>query len=86
MAPGIAPYNGLVPVTANSRALSKEEHEADQHYTDIQRWVEIAAERVGAWAPMRIDCRRQVEGGPFFLFDVNMKPVSFRFFSSRAST
>jgi D-alanine-D-alanine ligase len=78
---GIAPYNGIVPVTANSRVLSPLEHEQDHHYTDVQRWVEIVGDRLGSYAPIRIDCRRRSSkqdgsGGPFYLFDVNLKPVS----------
>jgi hypothetical protein len=77
---GIAPYNGIVPVTANSRVLSPLEHEQDHHYTDVQRWVEIVGDRLGSYAPIRIDCRRRSSkqdgsGGPFYLFDVNLKPV-----------
>lgn len=77
---GIAPYNGIVPVTANSRVLTPFEHEQDHHYTDVQRWVEIVGDRLGSYAPIRIDCRRRSSkqdggGGPFYLFDVNLKPV-----------
>ncbi|KAH8084725.1 hypothetical protein HD553DRAFT_342223 [Filobasidium floriforme] len=76
---GIAPYNGIVPVTANSRVLTPLEHEQDHHYTDVQRWVEIVGDRLGSYAPIRIDCRRRSSkqdggGGPFYLFDVNLKP------------
>jgi hypothetical protein len=83
---GVVPYNGVVPVTANSRTLTTAEHSADPHYADVQRWCEIVAGRLGTWAVMRIDCRRQVEGGPFYLFDVNMKPVSVQDDPASAST
>lgn len=33
-----------------------------------------AARLVGAKAPIRIDCRQQVAGGDYYLFDLNMKP------------
>lgn len=74
--PGIAPYNGVVAVTQNSRALTPAEHAADRAYSIAQRRCEIVAEKCRSTAPIRIDCRRREAGGTIFLFDVNMKPVS----------
>lgn len=73
---GIAPYNGVVAVTANSRALTQAEHDADPVYKEAQELAAYAAELCGATAPMRIDGRRREAGGRIVLFDVNMKPVS----------
>jgi hypothetical protein len=73
---GIAPYNGVVAVTANSRALTPDEHDADQMYKKAQDDAAYVAQLCRATAPMRIDGRRREAGGPIILFDVNMKPVS----------
>ncbi|GKT43605.1 D-alanine--D-alanine ligase [Colletotrichum spaethianum] len=72
---GIAPYNGVVAVTANSRVITKEE-EKDPAYGLIARECEKAAEVLGVTAPIRIDVRRfeNSPGSKFALFDVNMKP------------
>ena len=79
-ADGIAPYNGTVAVTQNSRRVTPEEHERDFTYGDIQRQCVEAARLLQTTAPIRIDVRRVSEGksSPFALFDVNMKPVSTR--------
>lgn len=69
---GIVPYNGVVAVSENSKALSDFELEMD----DIKRLCahcETAANIVKAKAPIRIDCRAD-STGKYFLFDVNMKP------------
>ncbi|KAH6689863.1 hypothetical protein F5X68DRAFT_204371 [Plectosphaerella plurivora] len=68
---GIAPYNGAVAVTANSRAVVGSE---DPAYAKISRECERVAEFLGTTAPIRIDVRRFSEGSDFALFDVNMKP------------
>lgn len=73
---GIAPYNGVVAVTANSRALTADEHQADPMYKKAQEDAAYVGQLCGATAPMRIDGRRRTAGGPIILFDVNMKPVS----------
>ncbi|KAL4810631.1 hypothetical protein BDV18DRAFT_155244 [Aspergillus unguis] len=70
---GIAPYNGVVAVTANSRAITEEELK-DQAYSRIMRECEAVAKLIGATAPIRIDVRRFSEGSEFALFDINMKP------------
>lgn len=77
-ADGIAPYNGIVAVTQNSRLVSVEEHERDSSYRDVQRQCVEAARLLGCTAPIRIDVRRisKDKYSPFALFDVNMKPVS----------
>ncbi|WNG46950.1 biotin carboxylase [Archangium minus] len=69
---GIAPYNGVVAVVNNSVRLS----DAERHEPAMQRleaWCSVAARKVGALAPIRIDCRSSEEG-EFLLFDLNMKP------------
>lgn len=69
---GVAPYNGIVAVTQNSAALTSEETDAPAVralITDCLR----AYERVGARAPIRIDCRADASGR-YRLFDLNMKP------------
>ncbi|KXJ96081.1 hypothetical protein Micbo1qcDRAFT_231198 [Microdochium bolleyi] len=84
---GIAPYNGTVAVSANSRAVGAAESAADPAYALAQRECERAAEMLGVAGVMRIDIRRrrrqqqQSHGGDaegelnkFCLFDVNVKP------------
>nr|XP_018266021.1 uncharacterized protein I303_02399 [Kwoniella dejecticola CBS 10117]OBR88179.1 hypothetical protein I303_02399 [Kwoniella dejecticola CBS 10117] len=71
---GVLPWNGTVPVTDNSRVLTKEDHVADPAYTTAQAQCVRVAQLWEATAPIRIDCRRKVDGGPFILFDVNAKP------------
>ncbi|GJC91316.1 fungal specific transcription factor domain-containing protein [Colletotrichum higginsianum] len=73
---GIAPYNGVVAVTANSRVVAGEEEERDPAYGRIARECERVAEVLGVAAPIRIDVRRfdDSPGSKFALFDVNMKP------------
>ncbi|KXH52123.1 hypothetical protein CNYM01_00454 [Colletotrichum nymphaeae SA-01] len=72
---GIAPYNGVVAVTANSRVITAKE-EVDPAYGQIARECEAAARVLGVAAPIRIDVRRfsETPGSDFALFDVNMKP------------
>ncbi|RMJ03672.1 hypothetical protein CDV36_014802 [Fusarium kuroshium] len=71
---GIAPYNGVVAVTANSRVV--ENGEAGPLYNKLARECERAASILGVTAPIRIDVRRFKDSSdsPFALFDVNMKP------------
>lgn len=69
---GVAPYNGVVAVTQNSRALTL----AEEVDPDVERMIEDcvrAAELVGARAPIRTDCRADANGR-MVLFDLNMKP------------
>lgn len=75
---GLAPYNGVVAVTANSRVVSREEEERDGRYGEVARECVGVARLLGVTAPIRIDVRRFKEGREerFALFDVNMKPVS----------
>jgi len=77
---GVAPYNGTVAVTANSRVVNREEFEADGAYGEVIRECEGVARVLGARAPVRVDVRRfgngKEDGERFALFDVNMKPVS----------
>lgn len=73
---GIAPYNGTVAVTANSRVATADEINDDPAYKDAMRQCEAVAELIGATAPIRVDVRRFKEGSEFALFDINMKPVS----------
>lgn len=69
---GVAPYNGAVAVTRNSRALAPEEQQTREVRELIDACI-AAAGIVGARAPIRIDCRADPEG-VFRLFDLNMKP------------
>jgi carbamoylphosphate synthase large subunit len=75
---GIAPYNGTVAVTANSRVISSEKYAADARYGEAARECEAVAGLLNVTAPIRIDVRRFLSqpGSKFALFDVNMKPVS----------
>lgn len=75
---GIAPYNGAVAVTSNSRAVADD---SDPAYAEVSRQCERAAALIGVTAPIRIDVRRYRPGSNFALFDVNMKPVSSLSFS-----
>lgn len=76
---GIAPYNGTVAVTANSRVVTDDEMK-DPAYRKIMDESVNVAKLIGATAPIRIDVRRFEKGSEFALFDVNMKPVSALFF------
>jgi D-alanine-D-alanine ligase-like ATP-grasp enzyme len=75
---GIAPYNGVVAVTANSKVVSQEEKGKDQRYDEIAKECVEVARLLKITAPIRIDARRfgERKGETFALFDVNMKPVS----------
>jgi D-ala D-ala ligase C-terminus len=77
-ADGVAPWNGIVAVTANSRVVSKEEYEKDARYGEVAKECEGVARLLKGTAPIRIDIRRFRDGPgeKFALFDVNMKPVS----------
>ncbi|BCS23712.1 uncharacterized protein APUU_40156A [Aspergillus puulaauensis] len=70
---GIAPYNGVVAVTANSRVVNLDELK-DPAYGKVMRQCEEVAKLIGATAPIRIDVRRFQHGSEFALFDINMKP------------
>jgi D-alanine-D-alanine ligase-like ATP-grasp enzyme len=73
---GVAPYNGIVPVTANSTAIIAQEYAKDPTYQAIASECEQVAKLMGLTAIMRIDVRRFTDepGSKFALFDVNMKP------------
>lgn len=73
---GIAPYNGTIAVTANSRFITKAEAASDSAYRKVAEECEIVAKLLKVTAPIRIDVRRFTKGSSFALFDVNMKPVS----------
>lgn len=73
---GVAPYNGVVAVTANSRAIRDDELKNDPSYYAIMDECKRVGEFIRTTAPIRIDVRRFSEGSQFALFDVNMKPVS----------
>jgi D-alanine-D-alanine ligase-like ATP-grasp enzyme len=72
---GIAPYNGTVAVTANSRVVTKDEMR-DEAYGEAMRQCEGVASLIKATAPIRIDVRRFRPQSDFAIFDINMKPVS----------
>ncbi|WP_076070193.1 biotin carboxylase [Sphingomonas montana] len=69
---GVAPYNGDVPVTANSVAIGGERLRDPAIVAMIEGCV-VAAGLVGARTAIRIDCRADQDGW-FKLFDLNMKP------------
>jgi hypothetical protein len=73
----IAPYNGVVAVTMNSRAITTEEGKRNATYITAAQQCEIVARLLNTTAPIRIDIRRFTKDAQskFALFDVNMKPV-----------
>ncbi|ETI21891.1 hypothetical protein G647_05961 [Cladophialophora carrionii CBS 160.54] len=74
---GIAPYNGVVAVVKNSKALAREQTAANPTYTAICRHCERVGEKLKTTAPIRIDVRQFGQGedfDTFAIFDVNMKP------------
>jgi D-alanine-D-alanine ligase-like ATP-grasp enzyme len=77
-AAGVAPYNGTVAVTANSRLVTKDACATDPAYAEAGKACAAVAELLGLTAMMRIDIRRgsTAPGAKFALFDVNVKPVS----------
>lgn len=74
---GIAPYNGTVAVTSNSRTVSPTEFAANGTYAKVAKQCEAVAKKLRVTAPIRIDVRRREDdkASPFVLFDINMKPV-----------
>ncbi len=68
----IAPYNGDVPVTENSRAMTLAEYRRIDAAAAMVA-CEEAARLLDIRAPMRIDCRQDASGR-YVLFDVNAKP------------
>jgi hypothetical protein len=83
----IAPYNGVITVTVNSRVVTTKEYSEDPRYAVAQRQCEKVAELLEVTAPIRIDIRRvsSDEKAEFALFDINMKPVRqiYRFMNFR---
>lgn len=69
---GVAPYNGAVAVTRNSRAISRDELLCPSVNAMMEACLK-AAQLVDARAPIRVDCRADREG-VYRLFDLNMKP------------
>lgn len=78
---GIAPYNGVVAVTANSRLLSAGETSQDSNhaYAQISEECERIARLLQVTAPIRVDVRRFKDSSDsaFAAFDINLKPVGF---------
>ena len=74
---GVAPWNGVVPLTAKSRVLLEKEYRRDASYEKATRECEGVARVLEVMAPIRIYIRRfrGGDGEIFALFDVNMKPV-----------
>ncbi|WCT71883.1 ATP-grasp domain-containing protein [Sphingomonas naphthae] len=68
----VAPYNGDVPVSRNSVAMTPAEM-ADPAITAVLDDCVTAATLLAIRAPIRIDCR-QDEDGRYVLFDLNAKP------------
>jgi len=75
-ADGIAPYNGTVAVTANSRVVTDKEFSEDLYYQKAAKECAEVARLLKVTAPIRIDVRRFSAKSEFALFDINMKPVS----------
>jgi D-alanine-D-alanine ligase-like ATP-grasp enzyme len=75
---GIAPYSGVVAVTANSRVISPNSYGMYSRYDEAARECLAVVGLLGVTAPIRIDIRRFDNEGndKFTLFDVNMKPVN----------
>ena len=69
---GVAPYNGTVAVTSNSRIVTVDEYSQDPAYEKAAKECEEMAGLFKATAPIRIDVRRFQESSKFALFDVNM--------------
>ncbi|KHL24936.1 biotin carboxylase [Croceibacterium mercuriale] len=69
---GVAPYNGDVPVTANSVAIDKDRL-SDPAVAGMLAACLAAAGLVDARSVICIDCRAD-RAGVFKLFDLNMKP------------
>ena len=69
---GVAPYNGTVAVMHNSKVLSDVELQ-DPGILEVRKQCELAAALVEARAPIRVDCRADVNGN-YWLFDLNVKP------------
>eukprot|EP00168_Porphyra_purpurea_P015150 TRINITY_DN4551_c0_g1_i3.p1 TRINITY_DN4551_c0_g1~~TRINITY_DN4551_c0_g1_i3.p1 ORF type:complete len:163 (-),score=51.44 TRINITY_DN4551_c0_g1_i3:231-719(-) len=69
---GVAPYNGVVAVTANSAVVPAPRRDG-KAYTDLAAATEAAAAAVGAVAPIRVDARADA-AGVYRLFDLNLKP------------
>jgi len=69
---GVAPYNGDVPVTANSAPIDAGRM-GDPAVAAMLDACVAAAEMVGARTAIRIDCRAGADGR-LLLFDLNMKP------------
>lgn len=67
---GIAPYNGVVAVTLNSKVIDDSQ---EASFETLYHQCTVAAAITGAKAPIRIDCRQDADGN-YFLFDLNMKP------------
>lgn len=65
---GIAPYNGTVAVTQNSKAVDE-----PRYYSDIIDNCTEAYRVLDLKAPIRIDCRKG-DDERYYIFDVNMKP------------
>lgn len=68
----VAPYNGVVAVVNNSRVLSRDELLSNE-IKEISKKCEMAANLIGARAPIRIDCRKN-RNGIYNIFDLNLKP------------
>ena len=73
---GIAPYNGIVAVTANSRLPTLQERQQITAYTEVEKACERIAGKLKVTAPIRIDVRQisEYHNSSFAIFDVNMKP------------
>lgn len=75
---GVAPWNGVLPVTTNSRMVLEKESRRDASNEKAAKECAGVARLLKVMAPIRIDIRRfrGGDGEIFALFDLNTKPVS----------
>ncbi|KAK4619687.1 hypothetical protein CLAFUW4_11094 [Fulvia fulva] len=73
---GIAPYNGAVAITANSKAVTPEQASRSPAISKAFAGCQAVAKLLKVTAPIRIDVPQRADEAesPFVLFDVNMKP------------
>ncbi|PUU78789.1 hypothetical protein B9Z19DRAFT_1193069 [Tuber borchii] len=70
---GVMPWSGHIPVAKNSRVLSAREEDSWRRAAKIE--CPKAAGLLKLTSATRIDiCRKDENGGKFFLFDINSKP------------
>ena len=68
----IIPYNGVEAVVMNSHLLPLNQMESIE-IKEIVAYCELAAKLIESRAPIRIDCRKNING-KYNIFDLNLKP------------